>query len=329
MLSKLKDAGVRIAVKGPRYLKALVCEPRWAATFLFGRFYCLRQLSRWLSVESKKIQTARSRLFADLDPSAVVSSLQQDGMTAVFQLPPETVAGIHQYAANAPAVANEDPSLSFVMSKKDEAEAKLGKPVIVASYPEIQKSLDVKSLLNDPLLNDVAAQYIGSDVKASARMWWSFPVAATREDRLRFAQGTFHYDPDVDFRALKYFFCLTDTDENSGAHECVIGSHRRKGLRHLFTLFVGQSDQEIERFYGRHNIRKMNCAAGQGFAEDPLCFHKGNAPTENPRLMLELLFVPERGVQQAPSTAPAPATDPTATERWVTWFKRDRRVESR
>ncbi len=100
--------------------------------------------------------------------------------------------------------------------------------------------------------------------------------------------------PPSDFRALKFFFYLTDVDESNGPHVCVLGSHRRKRLRHLFTFLIGQEDKDIIDFYGDANIRTMCEKAGHGFAEDPMCFHKGNPPTGNPRLMLEVVFVGKR-----------------------------------
>ncbi|MFT7632965.1 MAG: hypothetical protein ACI87E_004020 [Mariniblastus sp.] len=299
MLSKLKDAGMRVAVKGPRYIKALFMDPRWAATFILGRFHCLRQLSRRLSKPAAKTDFGTSRLFGDLDATKIVDEIREQGMCNAFRLPKDTLESIHHYAQTATAIANENPENSFVMSGKAEAEARMGKTIVVGNYPNIDKCLSVDALIKDPLLHEVASKYIGSEVKSSCRMWWSFPVNASREDRLRFAQGTFHYDPDVDFRALKFFFCLTDTDENSGLHEVVVGSHKRKRMKHIWTLFVGQSDEEIQEYYGTENIKKMACDAGQGFAEDPLCFHKGNAPIDNPRLMLEVLFVPERNTKKA------------------------------
>ena len=97
----------------------------------------------------------------------------------------------------------------------------------------------------------------------------------------------YHYDLD-DYRALKFFFYLTDVDSLTGSHRCVAGSHHRRKLSHYFLR--GQTDQEIAEYYGADSMTEICGAAGYGFAEDPFCFHRGSPPVKAPRLMIQLEF---------------------------------------
>jgi hypothetical protein len=94
----------------------------------------------------------------------------------------------------------------------------------------------------------------------------------------------------IDYRALFFFFYLTDVDSTTGPHMVARGSHRRKKLRHRLSLFVGRPDGEIIEYYGGDNVVTVTGPAGTGFAEDPFCFHRGTPPTSGDRLMLRVHF---------------------------------------
>jgi hypothetical protein len=50
------------------------------------------------------------------------------------------------------------------------------------------------------------------------------------------------------------------------------------------------TDDEITSFYPADRIVDIGGGAGEGFAEDTFCIHKGNSPFENPRLLLQFQF---------------------------------------
>ena len=97
----------------------------------------------------------------------------------------------------------------------------------------------------------------------------------------------FHYDLD-DYRALKFFFYLTDVDCLSGSHLCIAGSHKKRKLLHCISRC--QSDKNIFNYYDSESIISISGQAGLGFAEDPFCFHRGSPPVNSPRLMIQLEF---------------------------------------
>ena len=120
------------------------------------------------------------------------------------------------------------------------------------------------------------------------RIWWLFVVNEQAYD-LNMGAYFFHYDID-DYRCLKFFFYLTDVDLSSGYHVCVRGSHKKKKLAHILSLFKLRSDREIIDYYGEKNLVPICGETGFGFAEDTFCFHKATPPTSKDRLVLQIQF---------------------------------------
>jgi hypothetical protein len=89
---------------------------------------------------------------------------------------------------------------------------------------------------------------------------------------------------------LKFFFYLSDVDENAGPHVFVRGSHSRRRLKHQLTLLVGHPSEEIVEFYGQDSVTTLTGKAGFGFVEDPFGFHMGTVAKQSPRLMMEVGF---------------------------------------
>jgi len=140
-------------------------------------------------------------------------------------------------------------------------------------------------------LLEIAASYLGGQARViTTRLWWSFPTKNASEGDLSFAsQDKFHFDLD-DWRMLKFFFYITPVDENSGPHVYVRGSHKRRALRHQFTLLVGHSADDVLGAYGAENATTLLGDAGFGLVEDPFGFHMGTVAKRSPRLMMEVGF---------------------------------------
>ena len=142
----------------------------------------------------------------------------------------------------------------------------------------------------DPLLLDVARHYLGGEAKLiTTRTWWSFPTGNASEADLSRASFKFHFDLD-DWRMLKFFFYLSDVDDDAGPHVFVRGSHKRRRAKHQLTLLVGHPSEEVLGFYGEDNAMKLTGKAGYGFVEDPFGFHMGTPAKQHPRLMMEVGF---------------------------------------
>ncbi len=124
----------------------------------------------------------------------------------------------------------------------------------------------------------------------SSYLWWTFPTKSARvADKSLASLDRYHFDLD-DWHALKFFFYLTDVDQDSGPHVYVVVSHRRRSLKHQLTLLVGDPTDEIVGFYGPDSLLTITGPAGKGFVEDPFGFHMGTVPNKAPRLMMEVGF---------------------------------------
>jgi hypothetical protein len=289
----IKDYGLRASVKLGRYIK-LTCEnPRWFVVFALSRFNSVRALSRWLTKRPVFPEWTKfsESIFEDLDHAKIHEALESDGVHLNVNLPRHVVDEIYEFACSAEAFANGDPSLAFRVKDLCDRKAELPCELITGTFSDLSERLPItERLQNDPKLLDVASKYLNTQPVSSCRLWWSFPADSTREQQLSHAQGMFHYDPDVDFNALKFFFYITDVDDTCGPHVCVRGSHKMKRLGHKLTLLIGRSDEEIDRYYGSDNVLTITGPRGFGIAEDPMCFHKGEPPKGKPRLMLEVSY---------------------------------------
>lgn len=291
--AKLKDYALRAYVKLGRYVRRTCSNPRWFIVFTLARFDCVRALSRRLTKRPVFPEPSKlcGSVFEELDHGQVAESLQSDGVHLGVNLPSQIVDEIYDFACSADAHANGDPAFTFRPQDLFDGKLDLSCDVITGTFSNLAERLPIVSRVqNDPKLIDVASKYLNTQPISSSRLWWSFPANSTREQQLTHAQGTFHYDPDVDFNALKFFFYITDVDDMCGPHVCVRGSHNKKKLGHKLTLFIGQPDEEIARYYGTDKVLTITGPRGFGIAEDPMCFHKGEPPKGGPRLMLEVSY---------------------------------------
>lgn len=231
-------------------------------------------------------------LFPDVNRQAFLSELKNTGLAFGLTLPSATVDELRRYADEADCYADRKPQFGFKHEDRKEAEVKLGKTILVAQYfNTMDHSAAVRQLANDPLLNWVAAKYLGAVPKfLGANMWWTFPTNASEEDRNKHAH-LFHRDVD-DFRFFKFFFYLTDVEEGDGAHVCVAASNKKPPVLKRGDQWAIRryTDAEIESFYPASAIKEISGKRGTGFAEDTLCIHKGSTPKRDARLLLQLQY---------------------------------------
>ena len=231
-------------------------------------------------------------VFSLADREAFVRELDASGAAFGLRLPPSMVEGILRFANATECHADRETALGFRLDRRAQAEARLGKPILVAQYFNTeQHCADIARLAQDPLLRWIAARYLGSvPALVGVNLWWTFPVDATPADRDRHAH-LFHRDVD-DFRFFKFFFYLTDVKPGDGGHVCVLGSHRRPPARGWLDRWNLRryGDDEVAAAYAPDAIREIAGPAGTAFAENTLCIHKGLTPTDAPRLLLQVQF---------------------------------------
>jgi hypothetical protein len=230
--------------------------------------------------------------FHGVDCAGMVNELRQEGLALGLTLPTETVTELRAYASAEPCYADRDPALGFHAEDHAAAQARIGKPLLLGQYFNVVETCpSVRALADDPALQWIAGRYLDSmPTFVGANLWWTFPVNATEQDRDRHAHR-FHRDVD-DFRFLKFFFYLTDVRQGDGPHVCVRASHRSPPMLRLGDRWNLRrySDDEVHRSYPAAAITEICGSAGQGFAENTLCVHKGRTPTMRPRLLLQLQY---------------------------------------
>ena len=285
-----------------RIFASIQAQPGYTLMRAFARFRIFRDVVARLhrAMHANKLAVYRrdceerlhGTLFPHLEQSKMVHELRGDGVAFGLKLPKETVCAIKNYAEKAVCYADRTSTCGFRLENRMEAEAKLGKPILVAQYFNTESDCpEIARLVNDPALQAVASEYLGTVPKfVGANLWWTFPVDALDSDKDRHAH-LFHRDVD-DFRFFKFFFYLTDVALADGAHVCVSGSHNRPPQSRLADRWNIRryTDQEIESQYSKNDIHEICGTAGEGFAENTLCVHKGLTPKKQPRLLLQLQY---------------------------------------
>lgn len=232
-------------------------------------------------------------LFPDVDVEQTVQALETDGLALHLTLPADILQELLDFAYTAPCYGDRDPSLEFHINQQDEFEQQLGRSLLVGSYLDSHADCPAfQRLKNDPKILAIAARYLRTKQPQylTSEISWSFPAPSDLYQQLKAAQ-VFHYDID-DYKCIKFFFYLTDVDEESGPHACIRKTHRRKKLVHqvLGQRCASISDERLMELYGQDNVESICGPAGSGFVEDIFCFHKGVPPRSKTRLLLQFEY---------------------------------------
>jgi hypothetical protein len=288
--------------KAKKYIKGYFSNPRYTLMRAMARFPVIRllivSLCRFLTFSktqrfiSSCIKNKEKTIFTDVDWESFYRDLTSNGVAFGLKLPDQIVDRIIRLTNDELCYADREVSLGFKVADRLMAESSIGKPILLAQYFNvIDNCPDIQKIKDDPLLQWVAAKYLGTTPAfVGVNLWWTFPVNAQEEDRQKHAH-VFHRDID-DFKFLKFFFYITKVPKNEGAHICVATSNLhppdiRAGDRYRTRRYT---DHEISSYYSTEKILEIFGESGEGFAEDTLCLHKGSTPKKIPRLLLQLQF---------------------------------------
>ncbi len=151
----------------------------------------------------------------------------------------------------------------------------------------VAESAVVQQLITDPGLVAIAEAYLrAAAISDMNLLWWSTAQLGGQSSSA--AAQFYHCDHDR-IRFLKFFVYLTDVDATTGPHCFVAGSHRRKP----HALLRGSkriSDEEIKQYYPERDLLEIIGPRGTIIAIDNAGFHKGKAPSQGERLILQLLY---------------------------------------
>jgi len=260
--------------------------------YAFGRFRLVRSfmVGVYSLRKTKPLSAAGPTLIQDVDVDEAARAIYQDGFFPGLQLRKDVVEQLRVFSSMATCFAEGNPDLPFRYGEKEIVERQSGRTFKLGKFLyAFSASPVLQALASDPQLLAIARKYLRTEpVLVSARIWWSFAGPTDAKQQMRDGQG-FHYDIDG-YRALAFFFYLTDVGPSNGPHVYVRGSHTKKLLSHIVSLYKGRTDAEIESVYGRERQVVCHGPAGSGFAEDIFGFHKGVHPQSGDRLIVQLRF---------------------------------------
>ncbi|MGC4079554.1 MAG: hypothetical protein QM702_21435 [Rubrivivax sp.] len=256
---------------------------RFRTMNVLARFEPVRTISAMGHHEPRVV---RSETFPDLDIDAHVRTMKKDGISPGLELPRGTFDEIRAWADATTVYGNICQTWGFdPTSSRADAEAKAGKRFTVGHYFNTHECSAIDRLTRDPVLEEIARRYVGPRAKyLSTHMWWSYANDVGDSDRNAYAQQ-YHFDLD-DYRFMKFFFYLTDVDEESGPHTYMRGTHHAKKLKDLFPM-RRFTDDEVHAQWGRDRGTKVYGSAGSGFIVDTFGIRKGTPPRKRNRLVLE------------------------------------------
>ncbi|MPY69270.1 MAG: hypothetical protein GEU92_04200 [Alphaproteobacteria bacterium] len=284
-------------MKGPRFSMLSTIGSglrRFRYYRVIGRIHRLRRLVVLLHGVGERWRRGfraaeRGRGFPDELVTGWIGQLRSRSFCVGPALPGETTEALRDYARKQPCYR---PGIKerFLISEVRNGHTPRGAPVAVADVVNPPGCPQVSEIVRNPLLAEMAQRYLGYRPRRSvARLFWS-PVSRLSDDTRRAAGQTldFHYDIDACNSFYVYFY-LEGGGPSSGAHVVVEGSHGPKPLR-MVAGSCFQTEEAVLKAYGADKVTVVAGHPGFCFFEDPACFHKVLAPTEAPRLLMQIRY---------------------------------------
>lgn len=272
-------------------LKRYLFNHQRLTMYTLGRFQIVRKLALLLSKQASLPQPTTGTLLSDISTETVVSGLDNNGYYAGLQLPMEIVEKILRFAETNAFYDDQNPGKFYTYQDFQQPEVRDRHKVLIGRYTNTAQDCPViTALQRDPQLLAIATKYLGRPPGHSDhRLWWSLANSVTDEHaRVRSGQE-FHYDLD-DYRTISFFFYLKDVDTLGGPLMFIQGSHKKKKLKYLLSMFKARPESDLLNFYRPEDFREMQGPAGFGFAVDLFGYHRGKPPENSDRLALQIRF---------------------------------------
>lgn len=147
----------------------------------------------------------------------------------------------------------------------------------------------VQNLMTDSSILQIAQNYLQTTPIADViGMWWNTDFQKEPDSE---AAQYYHFDMDR-IKWLKFFFYLTDVEEDKGPHSFVEGSHKDGGIPFSMTAkgYARLSDEEVLSHYGKERVKVFAAPKGTIIAEDTRGLHKGSNVINGDRLIFQMQF---------------------------------------
>jgi len=214
------------------------------------------------------------------DKESILKEINDIGFSSNIDIPKELLNEIISYAKNAifkEQIGDNSFSIDYLNPINPSNSLWYGNHEIMNDCNALQKIIFNKDILN------ICEEYFGSKPRLiGSHCWWSFPP----DDIEIHHQYGFHYDIDS-FKFLKIFIYLNNVDIETGPHEILIGTHKKKSFKEKLNRRL--SDAAVKDSDKYDNSVCKTGPKGTMFFEDTFSYHKGNTP-KKPRLMLQIEY---------------------------------------
>ncbi len=294
-------------------------NPNFRIVYIFARFKILRTLNKYSrillekfskkdlvmgQIRKKNLILMRNKPVAseenyveiqtDYSKEDILKKLKKDGLYEGLNLTKKTCISLKKLSDNCKLIHKRNNKVFKSLDEVNLFNNNNSKPCTIVdliddskeSISDLEKLLD--QISRDEVLLSIANNYLGFVKNINTRFAWSTVCNSDIKWRAEEQTIDFHYDIH-DFGFVYVFFYLTDCDELSGAHEVIIGSHKKKKLKHLINS-AKSNESELKKYYDKENFKIVKGNSGYGFIEDTSAFHKAHAPIKKPRLALQIRY---------------------------------------
>jgi hypothetical protein len=147
----------------------------------------------------------------------------------------------------------------------------------------------LQQIVFDESILRFAQKYLGvAPILDLVAMWWHTTYAKSPDKE---AAQWFHFDMDH-LKWIKFFFYITDVDENTGPHTFVARSHKSFGIPFKLRKkgYVRLTDDEVASAYSQESFKEFVGKRGTLIVEDTRGLHKGKHCISGDRLLFQLEF---------------------------------------
>ena len=147
----------------------------------------------------------------------------------------------------------------------------------------------LQRIVFDESILSFAQRYLGvAPILDLVAMWWHTTYAKSPDKE---AAQWFHFDMDH-LKWIKFFFYITDVDENTGPHTFVARSHKSLGIPFKLRRrgYVRLTDEEVAASYTAELFKEFIGKRGTLIVEDTRGLHKGKHCISGDRLLFQLEF---------------------------------------
>ncbi len=233
--------------------------------------------------------------FSYEDISHIVKEIETNGFY-VFpnRLSEETCNSLMKFAMETEAlvrpIENDDNTVKG-WTNRQKTKIDREKPLAIR-YDFLVKDLlensEIQDLLADLSLIAIAQEYLNCKPKSDVLgMWWH--TSYFKEENPD-AATMYHFDMDR-VKWLKFFFYLTDTKKENGAHQFISGSHNGNIPKQFMKRGYSRlSEKEVEDYYGKERVITYEAPRGTIIAEDTSGLHRGYPVQKGDRLLFQIQY---------------------------------------